>query len=363
MKSITINNVYKSFHGEIVLRDLSLYIPSGKIFVLLGPSGCGKTTLLRLIAGFETVDSGSIFLGNRDISHLDINKRPINTVFQNYALFPHLNVFDNVAYSLMIRNVPKPVIREKVARTLETVRLEKFGSKSISQLSGGQQQRVALARAIVNEPEVLLLDEPLAALDTSLREQVLVDLIALQDTLKMTFVYVTHDQSEALTVADQIAIMSPHGKIEQIGAPKEIYEFPLSSYVAQFVGSTNIFEGRLDMHDAEARLAIPGLAALPVVLSQAVTTHDQGREVKLSVRPEKMSISRSERPGFSNQLAGTVDAIVYRGRSTSYSVRLHNGMLVNVFEQNEEHGVHETIDYDSKVFLYWQKENGTLVER
>ena len=195
MKSISIRNVSKAFHGETVLQDLSLYIPSGQIFVLLGPSGCGKTTLLRLIAGFETVDSGSIFLGNQDITHVEIDRRPVNTVFQNYALFPHLNVFDNIAYSLMIRKVPKEIIKEKVGKILDTVRLEKFGTKSISQLSGGQQQRVALARAIINEPEVLLLDEPLAALDSSLRERVLVDLIALQDAFKITFVYVTHDQT------------------------------------------------------------------------------------------------------------------------------------------------------------------------
>lgn len=363
MKSISIRNVSKAFHGETVLQDLSLYIPSGQIFVLLGPSGCGKTTLLRLIAGFETVDSGSIFLGNQDITHVEINRRPVNTVFQNYALFPHLNVFDNIAYSLMIRKVPKEIIKEKVGKILDTVRLEKFGTKSISQLSGGQQQRVALARAIINEPEVLLLDEPLAALDSSLRERVLVDLIALQDAFKITFVYVTHDQTEALTVADQIAIMNVHGHIEQIGAPKQIYEYPVSSYVAQFVGSTNIFEGTIRRSGEETVLSIPGVGPLPVALSAATDAFKEGDTAKLSVRHEKMIISRVRRSGFSNELSGTVDAIVYRGRSTSYSVRLDNGLLVQVFEQNEEHSVQETIDYDTKVFLYWQKENGTLFER
>jgi spermidine/putrescine transport system ATP-binding protein len=364
MKSITIQHLYKAFHGESVLHDLSLYIPSGQIFVLLGPSGCGKTTLLRLIAGFEKVDSGTILLGSRDITHLDINKRPINTVFQNYALFPHLNVFDNIAYSLMVRKVPKRIIDEKVGKMLDTVRLEKFATKSISQLSGGQQQRVALARAIINEPDVLLLDEPLAALDSSLRERVLVDLIALQDTLKTTFIYVTHDQSEALTVADQIAVMNVDGEIEQIGRPQQIYEFPVSSHVAQFVGSTNILEGTLHFEGSDVLLQVPGLTpALHIERSSLVESLGEGASVKLSIRPEKMSISVTEQTGFSNMLSGTVEALVYRGRSTTYSVRLHNGMLVQVYEQNEEHSVHKTIDYDSKVFLYWQKENGTLLKK
>lgn len=363
MKSISLDNVSKSFHGESILQDLSLYIPSGKIFVLLGPSGCGKTTLLRLIAGFETVDSGSIFLGNSEITNLEINKRPINTVFQSYALFSHLSVFDNIAYSLMVRKVPAAIIKEKVYKILDTVRLSKHATKSIGQLSGGQQQRVALARAIVNEPEVLLLDEPLAALDSSLREQVLVDLIELQDALGMTFVYVTHDQSEALTVADQIAIMNVDGEIEQIGPPKQIYEFPVSSYVAQFVGTTNLFEGKVEFSGKDGVLNVPGLQPLPIARSAAMTGVAQGSSAKLCIRPEKVSISRVERSGFSNQLSGTVDALIYRGRSTSYSVRLDNGLLVQVFEQNEEHNVQETIDYDAKVFLYWQKENGTLFEK
>lgn len=299
MKSIKLHNVTKTFHGEPILENMNLEIPAGKIFVLLGPSGCGKTTLLRLIGGFETVESGKIFLGEQDITDVEINKRPINTVFQNYALFPHLTVFENVAYSLMISKMPKDVIKEKVLKVLHTVRLEKHASKNISQLSGGQQQRVALARAIVNEPEVLLLDEPLAALDSSLRERVLVDLIALQDTLKTTFIYVTHDQFEALTVADQMAIMNHDGEIEQLGTPKEIYEFPVSSFVAQFVGTTNLFQGTLHLRDQGtavdetlSSISIADVGTFAVYIPTLKPWMQKDAHVFMSLRPEKIYISK-----------------------------------------------------------------------
>ncbi|GAM26823.1 hypothetical protein SAMD00019534_099980 [Acytostelium subglobosum LB1] len=226
MRSIRLEKIKKSIGGGLIINDISLTIPAGKFFALLGPSGCGKTTLLRLIAGLEKANAGKIFLGNEDITEDAIHERPINIVFQNYALFPHLDVFDNVAYSLRLNKLPKIVIEQKVFKILEAFHLENHIYKSPSQLSGGQQQRVALARAIVNEPDVLLLDEPLAALDFKLRERMLIELIELQDKLKTTFVYVTHDQFEALTVADQMAIMNHEGEIEQIGTPKEIYEFP-----------------------------------------------------------------------------------------------------------------------------------------
>ena len=361
MKSIKLVNITKSYNGEPILHNINLAIPSGKIFVLLGPSGCGKTTLLRLIGGFETVDSGSIFLGAVDITGLAIHKRPINTIFQSYALFPHLSVYDNVAYSLMIQKMAPDLIREKVTKILDMVRLTKHAHKSISQLSGGQQQRVALARAIVNEPAVLLLDEPLAALDSTLREQVLVDLIALQDTLKMTFIYVTHDQFEALTVADQIAIMNHDGSIEQIGTPQDLYEFPISSFVAQFVGATTIFEGVLHVNDRS--IEIPNLGSFALSLISLRNWMQEGALVRLSLRPEKIFISPVEREGFSNMITGVVEAIVYRGRSTSYTVRLNNGMPVQVFAQNEEHFPGDVIDYDTPVYVYWQKENAVLLER
>lgn len=365
MRSIRIEKVTKSYNGEIIIEDLSLTIPSGKFFALLGPSGSGKTTLLRLIGGFETADSGKIYLGDKDITDLPINKRRVNTVFQNYALFPHLSVFENVAYSLNIKNIDKDTIEHKVMKILKSFHLENHVNKRIDQLSGGQQQRVALARAIINEPDVLLLDEPLAALDFNLRERMLIELVELQDKLQTTFIYVTHDQLEALTVADKMAIMNNNGEIEQIGTPKEIYEFPVSTFVAKFVGSTNILYGTYRTNNSESFVDVPDLGEF-----QVYATHDRdknwlvpGKTVAMSIRPEKIFITKKETEGFSNMLRGTVEAIVYHGRSTQYNVRLKNGELVQVFALNDEHFPQEVIDYDNTVYLYWQKENVVLLER
>jgi len=363
MKSIKLESIKKSFQGESIFENLSLVIPSGTFFALLGPSGSGKTTLLRLIAGFESVDGGAIRLGDQDITHVPVNQRRINTVFQQYALFPHMNVFHNVAYGLTIRRLPTDLIEQKVIRVLHAVNLEKHIYKPIQQLSGGQQQRVALARAIVNEPDVLLLDEPLAALDLKLREKMLLELIELQSTLKTTFIYVTHDQFEALTVADQMAIMNVNGEIEQVGTPEEIYEFPVSSFVAEFVGKTNIFEGRLHIQDATYSFLIDRLGTFEVAVPKLASWMRDGACARLSLRPEKIEISKSPLAGFAHVLNGIVEAIVYHGRSTQYNVRLSNNFLVHVFEQNEEHFPKERIDYRDMVYLYWQKENVVLLER
>jgi len=364
MKSIRLQNVTKSYGDELVIEGLNLTIPSGKFFALLGPSGSGKTTLLRLIAGFEAVDKGDIFLGSEKITDTPINHRRVNTVFQNYALFPHMNVFDNVSYGLRIKKIPKDIIEQKVIKMLKTVDLDRHIYKSIKQLSGGQQQRVALARAIINEPDVLLLDEPLAALDLKLREQMLLELIELQDSLQTTFVYVTHDQFEALTVADYMAIMGKDGEIEQVGTPKEIYEFPRSTFVAKFVGTTNIFNGTLRLNDQKSEIELKELGVFEVVLPKKnVNWVCHGSEVAMSVRPEKIEISKKKLDGFSNHLEGVVHSIVYHGRSTQYNVRLHNNRIVQVFEQNEEHFPQEVIDYEDSVYLYWQKENVVLLEQ
>jgi spermidine/putrescine transport system ATP-binding protein len=363
MRSIHLKRVKKTISGGVVIPEINLVIPSGKFFALLGPSGCGKTTLLRLIAGLERPDSGAIYLGNQDITHLPIHKRPINIVFQNYALFPHLDVFDNVAYSLKLGKVDKAEIERRVHKILEAFHLENHVYKLTSQLSGGQQQRVALARAIVNEPDVLLLDEPLAALDFKLRERMLIELIELQDKLKTTFVYVTHDQFEALTVADQMAIMNHKGEIEQIGTPKEIYEFPISSFVARFVGTTNLFHCTLNPDHAEPCVEIDRLGSFKVALSHKKSWMTPGCPVLMSIRPEKILISKKAAKHFSNTLKGTVQSIVYHGRSTQYNVILKNGSRVQVFEQNEEHFPQEVIDYDNEVNLYWQKENVVILER
>lgn len=363
MRSIRLVQITKTFQGEKIIDNLTLTIPSGKIFALLGPSGSGKTTILRLIAGFEQVDNGTIYLGPQDITQVPINERRINTVFQNYALFPHLNVFENIAFSQRLKNVPEAIIHEKVVKVLKTVHLEKHIYKTIAQLSGGQQQRVALARAIINEPEVLLLDEPLAALDQKLRERMLIELIDLQSALKTTFVYVTHDQFEALTVADTMAIMNQDGEIEQIGTPKEIYEFPVSSFVAQFVGSTNIFKGIYRIEGHRAFICVENLGNFEVPLDTKKEWLKPERSVLMSLRPEKIEITKTPLAGFSNELTGTVQSIVYHGRSTQYNVKIANQQIIPVFEQNEEHFVKESIDYDDRVYLYWQKENVVLLEK
>lgn len=363
MKSIRIEQISKSFEGEQILDRLNLVIPAGKFFVLLGPSGCGKTTLLRLIGGFELADSGTIFLGDENITHLPINERKVDTVFQNYALFPHLSVFENVAYSQRIKGVAKKTIEEKVMKILTTMHLERHAYKSISQLSGGQQQRVALARAIINEPEVLLLDEPLAALDVKLREKMLVELIELQESLKTTFIYVTHDQFEALTVADQMAIMNPDGHIEQLGTPKEIYEFPRTSFVAQFVGTTNLFRGTLRSIESGPVIDIEGLGTFALDLPADKIKLLSAPSVLMSLRPEKVFISKKPVPGFSNNITGIVKSIVYYGRSTQYTITLEGGHSLQVFEQNEEHFFQEAITYDDLVYLAWQKENVVVLEQ
>ncbi len=362
MRRIRLENVTKAIDGEVILDNLNLDIPAGQFFALLGPSGCGKTTLLRLLAGLESVDSGRIYLGDEDITHLPIFKRRINTVFQQYALFPHLTVFENIAYSMRIKKMKSDMINAKAQEALKMVRLSGLESKYPANLSGGQQQRVALARAIVNEPDVLLLDEPLAALDLKLKEEMLIELIDLQDKLETTFIYVTHDQAEALTVADKMAIMNKHGQIEQMGTPKQIYEFPVSRFVADFVGKTNIVEGTFHVRDSRQLVEVDGLGVFNVYCPLEKHWMIPGCRLFMSIRPEKIFIAKHEKTGFSNHLEGRVVDIIYYGMSTQYYVKLRNGKALVVFEQNEEHFPQEIIDYDDQVHLYFQKENVVLLE-
>jgi len=366
MRSIRLENIKKSFNNEVILEHFNLTIPSGKFFVILGPSGSGKTTLLRLIGGFETVDEGKIYLGNVDITYVPTNQRKINTVFQNYALFPHLDVYENVAYSLRLKKLDNQTIETKVNRVIKIVHLEKHINKNINQLSGGQKQRVALARAIINEPDVLLLDEPIAALDVKLREKMLVELIELQKELQTTFVYVTHDQTEALTIADQMIIMNEEGEIAQLGTPKEIYEFPISSFVAQFVGITNIFKGIFRKKGEDEFVDVPGLGEFQVSVGQDKPWVKEGKELLMSIRPEKIDVFKSvpEIAGnFENHLTGKIVSIIYQGRSTQFSVTLMNNETIQVFEQNDEHIERETIKMGDIVNLYWKKNNEVLLEK
>ncbi len=364
MRNIKLSGVSKSFDGESIVENINLEIPGGRFFALLGPSGCGKTTILRLIAGLEEVDAGSIYLGKENITHVPIHQRKINTVFQQYALFPHFTVGENVAYPLRVRNRPEKEIRERVFQALKMVRLINHEHKYPRSLSGGQQQRVALARAIINEPEVLLLDEPLAALDFRLKEQMLLELIDIQDKLKTTFVYITHDQGEALTVADLMAIMNENGVIEQIGSSKKIYEFPESRFVAEFVGNTNFLDGLLKIDGpGKHAVVVDQLGEFTVSIVQAKSWMHPQRPVTMSIRPEKILISKNSNDNFSNHLAGRVVDIIYYGCSTQYRVKLANDQRMMVFTQNEEHFPAETIDYDDFVYLYFQKENVIVLDR
>ncbi|HJB94989.1 MAG TPA: ABC transporter ATP-binding protein [Candidatus Mediterraneibacter intestinigallinarum] len=296
---IELRNIKKVFDDTAVVEDFNLTVRRGEFVTFLGPSGCGKTTTLRMIAGFEFPTEGEILLNGEDISHLPPNLRPINTVFQRYALFPHLNVYDNVAFGLNLKKLPKNVIREKVEKVLEVVDLEGFEKRKISTLSGGQQQRIAIARAIVNEPDILLLDEPLGALDLKMRKEMQLELKSMHERLGITFIYVTHDQEEALTMSDKVVVMSD-GMIQQTGTPEEIYNEPENAFVADFIGESNIFEGKMA---ASMTVGFCG-AQFPCVDNVPKDTR-----VDVVVRPEDVIITR---PG-DGQIRGVVDSAVFKG--------------------------------------------------
>ena len=298
---IELRNIKKVFEDDdtTVVEDFNLEVKKGEFVTFLGPSGCGKTTTLRMIAGFEFPTEGEILLNGEDISHLPPNLRPINTVFQRYALFPHLNVYDNVAFGLNLKKLPKHEIDEKVKKVLEVVDLEGFEKRKISTLSGGQQQRIAIARAIVNEPDILLLDEPLGALDLKMRKEMQLELKSMHERLGITFIYVTHDQEEALTMSDKVVVMSD-GMIQQIGTPEEIYNEPRNAFVADFIGESNIFEGKMT---ASKTVAFCG-SQFPCVDNVPKDTR-----VDVVVRPEDVAITRPEE----GQIRGTVDSAVFKG--------------------------------------------------
>jgi len=304
--AIRLTGLTKTFGATHAVDHLDLDIAQGEFFSMLGPSGSGKTTVLRLIAGFELPTAGTVELFGQDVTNRAPFDRDVNTVFQDYALFPHMTVLENVAYGLRVRGMGKKERTELARQALASVRLDSFGDRKPGQLSGGQRQRVALARATVVQPKVLLLDEPLGALDLKLREQMQVELKEIQRSLGITFIFVTHDQEEALTLSDRIAVFN-NGRIEQLGTPSEIYEGPTSPFVADFVGTSNIFAS----DESQALLGRPGIH---------------------SIRPEKMALSSTTQPGIS--LPGTVAEVIYLGTSTRIIVRLDGGRSVSVLEQN-----------------------------
>jgi spermidine/putrescine transport system ATP-binding protein len=336
--AVELRNVTKRFPGPTgeevtAVKNVTLQIRDGEFFSLLGPSGCGKTTSLRMIAGFELPSEGDVYVRGKPMGQTPAFQRPINTVFQHYALFPHLSVGENVAFGLQMKGVAKAETARRVSEALAMVRLPQMEKRKPKQLSGGQQQRVALARALVNRPEVLLLDEPLGALDLKLRKEMQLELKTLQREVGITFIYVTHDQEEALTMSDRIAVMS-HGLALQVGPPNEIYERPNCKFVADFIGETNFIEGTLAAPSngiAQVRLAEGVLVRAD---ASADPTAAPGQKVTLAIRPEKLHLPG--RAGDENQLAGRVEDVVYIGTDTHYGVRLPGGQRVRVREQNTD---------------------------
>jgi spermidine/putrescine transport system ATP-binding protein len=335
--AVGLYGVTKRFGNMVAVDDVTIEVEQGEFFSLLGPSGCGKTTSLRMIAGFEEPDAGRVELTGRDIVGTAPFKRNVNTVFQSYALFPHLTVADNVAFGLRRKKVPKRDVRDRVKRYLDLVQLRGYDDRRPAQLSGGQQQRVALARALVNEPAVLLLDEPLGALDLKLRKQMQLELMRIQREVGVTFVYVTHDQEEALVMSDRLAVMS-QGKVEQIGCPEDIYERPVSRFVAGFIGTSNIIEATVTGRagDLLEVAAAPGdrlLVAPPP--GRAISI---GSAIAFTVRPEKLSIATESEPVAANvcTVVGTVVDVVYQGVSTQLVVRSDDGTTLVAFHQNRE---------------------------
>lgn len=351
---VELENVSKRFGEVIAVDSVSLSVLRGEFLTLLGPSGCGKTTLLRMIAGFELPDAGRVVLGGRDVTKLSPHQRDVTTVFQHYALFPHLNVFDNVAFGLKRRHIPAGEIGRRVAAALDMVRLGGLDERRPSELSGGQQQRVALARALVVEPRVLLLDEPLAALDLKLRKQMQVELKSLQRRLGISFVYVTHDQEEALTMSDRIVVMNA-GHVEQIGGSEEIYEHPLTEFVAGFIGVSNIIDGKVEEVDGGRSTINVGNA----MISAPANGIKPGERVRVLIRPEKIIISADIAP---NLLSGRIDSAVYLGESTQWNVSIENGQTLTVLEQNREPFHSARARIGQMVCVSWEPDSAVILK-
>ncbi|MYZ48639.1 ABC transporter ATP-binding protein [Propylenella binzhouense] len=357
---IEFRGVSKRFGSFAAVDGQTLTIYEREFFALLGPSGCGKTTLLRMLAGFEQPSEGTILLEGRDLAGVPPHKRPVNMMFQSYALFPHLTVENNIAFGLKQDRLPRAEIRDRVAEMLRLVRLEGFGKRKPDQLSGGQRQPVALARALAKRPKVLLLDEPLAALDKKLREETQFELINLQETLGLTFVIVTHDQEEAMTVADRIAVMN-HGRIVQIATPAEIYEAPRTRYVADFIGSVNIFGGTVEPADGAA-VALAGEDGFALRVANGAQRPPQGAPAWIAIRPEKVRISHEPPPDPArNAVAGEVWDIAYLGDMSIYNVRLASGKIVRASLLNAFRTVERPISWEDKVWLSWADDAGVLL--
>jgi len=346
---ISIRGITKRFGTFAAVDDVNLDIFRGELFCLLGGSGCGKSTLLRMLAGFETPTAGQILIDGQDMAGVPPDKRPTNMMFQSYALFPHMTVEKNVAYGLLREGRSKREAYQRVAEMLKLVKLEPFATRKPHQLSGGQRQRVALARSLIKQPKLLLLDEPLGALDKKLREETQFELIRIQETLGVTFIVVTHDQDEAMTLSTRIGVMN-EGRIRQIGEPREIYEEPNSTFVADFIGSVNLIEGRVDT-------AAPDLMRTRTEeLGPVVTTPRPGlsrnQRVWIALRPERIGLSRTRPENAANVMPGVVEEVGYMGHMSNFRVRLASGRLIRVTQSNQLRD-EDPISWDEPVFASW----------
>ncbi|WP_448953754.1 ABC transporter ATP-binding protein [Labrys neptuniae] len=358
---IRFENVTKRFGDFVAVNEVSLDIHQREFFSLLGPSGCGKTTLMRMLAGFEEPTSGRITLAGKDLAGVPPYERPVNMMFQSYALFPHMSVADNIAFGLKMDKMPKAEIDKRVGEMLKLVKLEKFASRKPHQLSGGQRQRVALARAVAKQPKVLLLDEPLGALDKKLREETQFELMDIQQELGITFVIVTHDQEEAMTMSDRIAVMD-HGKLVQVAPPGEIYEQPNSRYVADFIGNINILEGKISAQNGNA-LAITSSTSQTFNVDSAEAC-SVGQNVFLAIRPEKMRISLDAPANPGNSLAGEVFDIGYLGDWTNYLVDIAGtGQRIRVSQANMSRFVERPITWEDKVHVSFAPDAGVVLTK
>lgn len=359
---LEIRNIEKAYGSVKAVNQVSLTIKEGEFFSLLGPSGCGKTTLLRMLGGFESPTSGEIIQDGRRIDTLPANQRHFNMVFQRYALFPHLNVRENIAFGLKMKKVAASEIKSRVEEALSLVKMEGYADRMIATLSGGQQQRIALARALVNRPRVLLLDEPLSALDLKLRQQMQVELLAIQKKLKHTFIFVTHDQEEALTLSDRIAVMN-HGVVEQVGTAQEIYEYPKTTFVAQFIGSINTIDCAVSEIRPDA-IALKGAGNRTVLVkpsrdgARPLPTVNAGLSTRVLVRPEKLKLLKSQPGPEQNSVEGTLREVLYQGPVTQFLVNpKEGGAPLLVVQPNTAVTARKSLAAGERVFVAWSPED------